>query len=159
MEEQNIADKRLEEVNVIINDYVKKLGVNIQASSDDISHYFSMSADQIRSITAEECDIAVILLNQKATQIQVEINHHNRIKNWAEENINAFISNKLSHDQFIKYEAKRIVAIQQNDYTNKLHLISRTAKSYLDALEYLPMSIKNHADFFLSLSKSKRQKV
>ena len=158
MEEQNIADKRLEEVNTIINDYVKKLGVNIQASSDDISHYFSMTSDQIRAITAEECDIAVILLNQKSTQLQVELNHHNRIKNWAEENINAFISNKLSHYQFVKYEAKRIAAIQQNEYTNKLHMISRTAQSYLDALEYLPMSIKNHADFFLTLSKTKRLK-
>lgn len=155
---EDVANKRLEEVNIIINDYVKKLGIDIQPSSYDISHYFSMNADQIRSITAEECDIAVILLNQKATQIQVEINHHNRIKNWAEENINAFISSKLSHDQFIKYEAKRIIAIQQNDYTNKLHMISRTAQSYLDALEYLPMSIKNHADFFLTLSKTKRQK-
>lgn len=158
MEEQNIADKRLEEANIILDKYINGFGINIQANNDDISFYFNLSADQLRQMSAEECDIAAMLLSQKSTQIQAEINKHNRTKNWANENINAFIANKIANDtnQFVKYEAKRIALIQQNEYTNKLYQILRTASMHLDALEYLPISIKNHADLFISLAKSKR---
>lgn len=157
---EDIADKKLVEVNTIIDTYVKKLGIDIKPNSDDISLYFNLSAEQIRKMSAEECEIAAALLHQKATQIQVEINYHTRIKNWANENINAFIAEKISRDsnQFIKYEAKRIAAIQQNEYTQKLYTILRTSNVYLDALEYFPISFKSHADLFLSLSKSKRMK-
>jgi uncharacterized Rossmann fold enzyme len=48
MEEQNIADKKLEEANRLIEEYVKKLGINIVATNDDISNYFNMSAEQLR---------------------------------------------------------------------------------------------------------------
>lgn len=160
MEEKNIADTRLEEVNNILDKYVKSVGIDIQASSDNISIYFNLSSDQIKSMTAEECDEAAVLLSQKSAQIQVEINRHTRIKNWANENINAFIANQIinSTDKFTKYEMKRISVIQQNEYTNKLYGILRTSQAYLDALEYLPINLKYHSDLFSSLARSKRIK-
>jgi hypothetical protein len=155
----DIADNKLQEVNKIIQDYITKVGINIVSSDDNISHYFNMTSTQLRKMTSEECEIAAMLLNQKSTQIQMEINYHNRIRNWANENINSHVVDKLKRfgDQYTKYEAKRMMAIQETDYTKKLHQIVRTSQAYLDALEYIPMSIKNHADLFINLAKSKRR--
>ena len=155
----DIANNKLQEVNKIIQDYITKVGINITPSNDNISHYFNMSAEQLRKMTSEECEIAAMLLNQKSTQIQFEINHHNRIQNWANELINSNVADKLKRfgDQYTKYDAKRIMAIQETEYTQKLYQLVRTSQSYLDALEYIPMSIKNHSDLFVNLAKSKRR--
>lgn len=157
--DEDIVDQKLNKINEIIDSYLISYGINIQPNSEDVSQYFSLTKQQIEKMCAEECDETACLLLQKATQIQMEINKHHRVYNWANENIKAFISDKIEKfgGQYTPSEVKKTIAIQNHTYTNKLYTLARKTKNYLDSLEYLPMCLKNQADFFMNLAKSRRK--
>ena len=57
--------------------------------------------------------------------------------------------------QYSKYESKLYLLAKQDEYLNKLLAIRNYAKQRVDRLTYLSSSIKNLADTFLSVSKTK----
>jgi hypothetical protein len=158
METENLVGKKLEQIDEILTSYLKSYGIDIHANDNSITQYIEMSKESIAKLSQEECYEIALLFLQKSTQIQMEINKHTRTYNWANENIKAFIADKIGKygGQYTPAEMKKTMAIQDNDYTKKLYQVARTTKNYLDTLEYLPMCLKNHADFFNNLARSKK---
>jgi hypothetical protein len=158
---ENIQLDQLDKINEILQKYVEGIGINLIVDNSDISSYFNYSSDQIRSLDAEDCDMAAGILLQKSIKLQLELNKHIRTKNWANESIKAFLSaDKLSNaifDKYIPYDIRRELAAQNHDHTRKLFQLIRTTQLYIDTLQYIPTSLKNQADFFTNLAKSKRR--
>ena len=158
---ENIQLDQLDKINKILQQYVEGIGINLVVDGSDISSYFNYSSDQLKVLDADDCDIAAGMLLQKSTKLQIELNKHIRTKNWANESIKAFLSaDKLSNaifDKYIPYNIRRELAAQNHDHTRKLFQLIRTTQLYIDTLQYIPTSLKNQADFFTNLAKSKRR--
>lgn len=149
---------QLDKINEILDGYVTGIGINIKVSDEDISSYFNYTERELRAKDSEDCDTIAGLLLQKSTQIQVELNRHIRTKNWANEAIKAFIADKLSsYDKYMPYDVRKDLATQSNEYSYKLAQLIRTTQVYIDTLQFLPASLKNQADFFTNLARSKRR--
>ena len=147
----------IDKINNMLNDYINQIGVNLVIDDYDISPYFNYSTVELRALDAEDCSVAAGVLLQKSAKLQMEMNKHIRTQNWAIESIKSYIADKLSQfNKFMPYDVRKDLAIQNNEYTQKLSQLIRTTQTYIDTLQYLPTSIKNQADFFTNLARSKR---
>ena len=155
--ESNRVDERITEVEALLLEYQRSLGLVPSIHNADIGKYLNMSVEQIRKMSPEACAEASFAIAQQALYIQQEINKHNQRINWAKTNINMMVTQHIDQygSKYTPFESRKLLAIKDNEYTSKLFELAIRAQQIVDTLSYVPAKIKFVADM---LSEYKRTK-
>ena len=155
--ELNRVDQRLEDVEKLLWEYQKSLGLNQGIQGTDLGKYLNLKIEQLRKMSPEECAEASFALAQQALHVQQETNKHNQRINWAKTNINMMVTPHIDNygGKYTSFESRKLLAIKDNEYTLKLFNLMVKAQQAVDMLAYVPSKIKFVADM---LSEYKRTK-
>ena len=121
----------------------------------NMEQYFSMTRDDIESMSPEDCAQVSYVLGQFAFHIQRSINREIARVNWAEDSIKEVIADEINNYKGYGYIEKSLQAIKHNDKASSLNKIKKYAKQRSDRLSYLANNIKNLSDIMLSVQKAK----
>lgn len=151
------VDERLVEVEAILEEYEKSLGIEIAFESDKYN-FLNITPSQLRKMSPEECGEVAFVLSQKSMHVQYEINKHSQRINWAKTNIDTMIAGSIDSygGKFTPYENRKMMAIKDNDYTSRLHQIMVKAQQVIDRLSYIPSKIAYMSKTLLELQTTKR---
>lgn len=153
------AKDQLEEWDRILDEYETSVGMNKYQNDifpeDEINLYFSMNRDQIEKLCPEDCLQIALRLSQFALHIQRSNNRELARYNWAEETIKSVIADEINNYKGYGFVEKSLQAIKHNDKAESLNKIKKYAKQRVDRLSYLSGNIKNLADVFTLVYKSK----
>jgi len=151
------VEDRLEQVETILREYEKSLGLDLSLESDDYN-FLNTTPAQLRKMSPEECGEVAFVLSQKSLHIQREINKHTQRINWAKTNIDTMIAGNIDSygSKYTPYENRRILAIKDNDYTSRLYQIIVKAQQVIDRLSYIPNKISYMSKTLIELQTTKR---
>lgn len=158
-EQTRTAKDQLEEWDRILDEYEISVGMgkyqNDIFPEDEINVYFSMNRDHIEKLCPEDCLQIALRLSQFALHIQRTTNRELARYNWAEETIKSVIADEINNYKGYGFVEKSLQAIKHNDKAESLNKIKKYAKQRSDRLSYLSGNIKNLADVFTMVYKSK----
>ena len=152
------VDNRLAEVEKILDDFEKSLGIIPTTNTEETTHIFSMKSEQLRKLSAEQCGEYAFILSQQTLYIQHQINRNNQRISWADSNIDAITCGQVNNygGQYTPFAEKKMMAIKDNGYAKKLLEIKNKAKLVIDRLEYIPARINYMCKTLLELQQTKR---
>ena len=155
--ELNSVSQQLDEVEQLLSDYQKSLGLLQGIQELDAGKYLNLKIEQLRKMSPEECAEASFALAQQALHVQQETNKHMQRVNWAKTNINLLVIPHIDNygGKYTPFESRKLLAIKDNEYTLKLFNLMIRAQQAVDTLAYVPSKIKFISDM---LSEYKRTK-
>jgi len=155
--ELNSVSQQLDEVEQLLSDYQKSLGLSQGIQELDAGKYLNLKIEQLRKMSPEECAEASFALAQQALHVQQETNKHMQRVNWAKTNINLLVIPHIDNygGKYTPFESRKLLAIKDNEYTLKLFNLMIRAQQAVDTLAYVPSKIKFISDM---LSEYKRTK-
>ncbi len=141
----------------ILDEYENSIGFNPYNNvfQHNMEQYFSMTRDDIESMSPEDCAQVSYVLDNFAFHIQRSINREIARVNWAEDSIKEVIADEINNYKGYGYIEKSLQAIKHNDKASSLNKIKKYAKQRSDRLSYLANNIKNLSDIMLSVQKAK----
>ncbi len=141
-------------------DFLKSYGFsneNRHSLIDECEGYLLLSKTEIVKLSSIECGEIAIRLSQYNIFLQQQSNILSAKMKWAEANTNKSIANEVrNYDKFAPYVERRIAAIKNNGYAEKMDEIKTRCELRLQLLDYLTMNVKNLADFISEYGKGKR---
>lgn len=146
---------RVQEIESQIDRYLEQLSLNIK-HSDDINNYLGVTETQLRGFSAEDCEIAAILLSEYSLTIQTKFNKLYAMVNWVDSNINYLISDKVGSYSGYSYEERKNAAIKDNQVTFKLSKFKSEVILEKDTLWDISRKVEGMAKFYMELGKGKR---
>jgi len=151
------VDERLQEVESMLEEYEKSLGIDLQFQSDDTAP-LNLQMSRLRKMSPEQCGEVAFSLSQKSLHLQHEINKHSQRINWAKTNIEMMIAGHIDSygGKYTPYENRRMLAIKDNEYTSKLYQIIVKSQQVIDRLSYIPNKIAYMSKTLLELQTTKR---
>lgn len=151
-----------EELQKLENDldsYLNSLGLKNLMYNPEIDECFGMSQDQLSHLTDCQCAEKAILLAEYSFFLQKEYNRQNGIKSWADKKLIELTAKEGSnYDKYTKWEAKRALIVNDNEYAKKLDEVYSSANQRCDEINHLAHSISILADKLSELNKTKRYK-
>lgn len=153
-----MIDERHEMVASLLNKYPEKMGLGILKPCSDTNRFLTMSFQEQRRLTAEECGEAATVLSQAATYIQLETNKMTADIKWCNKCIDWMIADHVAEmgSRYTPTEYRRVIAIRQNDVCTKLDAIITQAQLRVDVMAYMPTQIRGTAKSFSDLQQTKR---
>lgn len=157
MEKENYAAERLANVDSVLDDYEKKIGLpqfNQAFHDEGAKNYMQLSRTQIEKLSPEECAEASLLLASLAFHIQRSYNREIARVNWATQTLKTTIAGR---EQAYRgsWESQFNQAVKEDGYTSKIDDIKKYAQQRADRLNYLSSSIKNMSDLYLNIQRTK----
>lgn len=152
-----IDDKHVKII-ALLKQYPVKVGLGLLQPINEVNRYLTMTVNEQRKLTAEECGEAAVILNQSATYIQLEINRIKADINWCNNYINWLVANKVMEygSTYTPFEYRRLLASRDNDVAMQLHGIIADAELQEQSLAYLPNALRATASSFGDLQQTKR---
>ena len=146
--ELNSVSQQLDEVEQLLSDYQKSLGLSQGIQELDAGKYLNLKIEQLRKMSPEECAEASFALAQQALHVQQETNKHMQRVNWAKTNINLLVIPHIDNygGKYTPFESRKLLAIKDNEYTLKLFNLMIRAQQAVDTLAYVPSKIKFISD-------------
>lgn len=158
-EQVRTTKEQVEEWDRILDEYEISVGMgkyqNDIFPEDEINLYFAMNRDHIEKLSPEDCLQIALRLSQFALHIQRTTNRELARYNWADESIKSVIADEINNYKGYGFVEKSLQAIKHNDKADSLNKIKKYAKQRADRLSYLSGNIKNLADIFTMVYKSK----
>lgn len=149
-------DIRLKEIEERFNEYLSKVGAKIKQPTH-IDKFLSITYEEMKSLTAEECDEASLLLTQQSFYLQQELNYHKSRYDWCESTLSYFIANYSTDDKFVKREDKAAKLASKNSAVKVLLRFLYESKIYVTSLEKLSELTDKIAHRYESMKYSKRK--
>ena len=151
-------DERYQQLQLLLKNYPSKIGLGVLQPINDTERYLTMSEQERRRMTAEECGNAAITLNQAATYIQLETNKMQAEIRWCDRYIDWLIASKITEagSKYTPFEYRRILAIRNNDVATKLQQIMANIQLRIDSLSYIPTQLRATAASYSDLQQTKR---
>lgn len=137
---------------------LNRLGLSKLFYDVNVEKSLSLTQDELKGMSAEECGIHAYTLKQYALYLQVEANKLSNIIQWAKRNIAAVLAKEYNNigDKFTKYEIKRALFIQTNEYANKLYKQYISAKIQFNTIKELSKNISFISGTLSDLQNTKR---
>lgn len=136
-------DEKREKMKRLGEEYAIKLGIGKIVAHQELEQILNLTAKELRNMDAEDCGEAAYLLSKSITAIQLEINRVQADINWCNEYIDWIITKEISNiPGYLPFVSKRLLAIQQNDVTQKLYTIVTNAKYRLDSVGFITDKLK-----------------
>jgi hypothetical protein len=148
-------DDRLEKIENIIKEYVDNLGIPFNNPNTNIGKlYLSMTKDEMKGLTKDECMIRSLVLAQLAMSVQLQINRENARYNWADSQLSVMAStDNYVGTRWTSFDEKKLRLIKEDEAAKKLNNIKTYAKVRSDHLNFIANSIKNISDILKEMSK------
>lgn len=152
------VDERLQEIENVLEDYEKGLGLHPTGTTEEASFIIGLNSEQLRKLSAEQCGEYSFILSQQSFYIQHQINKNNQRINWADSNIDAIIAGKVDNygGKYTPFVDRKMMAICDNEYTKRLNEIKNKSQQVVSRLEYIPARINYMCKTLLELQQTKR---
>ena len=152
------VDKKLQESIDKIDNNDRSLGLGHLVHNPEAEHLLALSQNELDKMTAEECANAKYILSQHALVIQKTINRATALKGWSERCIRTIIAKEYGqYDSFMKFEIRRQIVVNGNEYAKQLDEISVENELKIDSLSYVAQAVNNMAGAFQLLYNSKKR--
>lgn len=154
---QSKIDDRLEKIEGIIQEYIDRLGIpNQNPNSQLAKSYLSMSRDEMKGLTKDECLTRSYILTQLSMHVQLQLNREQARYGWADSQLAAM----TCYDNFVgtrwtSLEERKLRLIKEDEAAKKLNNIKTYAKVRADHLNFIASSIKSISDILKELSKTR----
>lgn len=152
------VEDRLRELTEKIEKQYELFNISKISIDQSCRAYLTMSEDSIQRLSPEELAMAEIKLSSYAFSIQKHINTANAIKNWADRSIVSIIAKTYKNfDPMTKYEVRRELVVQDNEYASRLNVICGEQQVTLDEFAYLAQAVQHVSDAFGKLARIRRK--
>ena len=150
-------EERLNEIEKIRIQLLKYVGIGEPVNSD-VKYYMSLSEDQLKKMSPEDCVAASHTLSRTATFMQLTINKYMRIIKWATHNLDIMIAKVLENygTKYDKIEYRRSMAINSSQVMMKFQKLIVDAELIVESVHFIPQYINKQADKLVELAKIKR---
>lgn len=155
--EQKSVEEFVKDAEEILENYAESKGVKTKNIKEDVAdRYIEMEQENLRSLSAQECDEAAFLIAQKSITIQKEINKQTSINNWAKAILDLKVAKHAQQYQgsFLQKEKQ---AISDNDGFLKMEKVRRESQMRIDRLSGIPFHLDKLIKILMDLSQSKRK--
>ncbi len=152
------VDEKIVELDKLLNDYSKSLGLVAISKDKNIEEILSASHDELKTMDSETLGIWSFRLARYTAFIQKEINRHTAKQKWADHNIKVIVGKNHANygDKFVKYEHKREMVIGDNAYAQVLNKLLLQSTLHVEELNFLSTRIHTMSNILQDISKSKR---
>ena len=157
-ETESKVDEKIVELETLLNDYSKALGLVAIQKDKDIEIILGMSHEELKVMDSEDAGIWSFRLARYASFLQKECNRHAAKNKWAEHNIKIIIAKNQANygDKYTKYEVKRDMIIAENSYAQVLNRLLLQSMLRIEELNFISTRIHTMSNILLDISKSKR---
>lgn len=153
------ATEKMEVVNKALDDYEKEAGLPEPikpGEEEELQVYFSMSRDEIESLSSKNCAAIAFRLAQYSLYIQRLYNRETSRLSWAKATLSEAISVDLKqYDKFTKHEIKVAQIAKENEFVGKIQSIINYAQQRVDRLYFLSSNIKYLSEVMISNQRVK----
>ena len=116
-----------------------------------------MSNEDFNKMSSEDCAEACVLLNSFSFHLSRLLNKEKSKLRWCNERILKVVSGKLTEYRYFSPDERMALSIKDDDYAQKIKLLSVKIQARIDRIEYLPIRIEKVSDAFSNLSYNKRK--
>ncbi len=158
-QESSPLDKRVAEVDKMLEDYEKSLGLPLTTNltiENEATRLLSVGQTEIRRMTGLECAESATILFNFAFSLQRATNREQGRINWAERSIMKMIAPRIKMQSAATFEERKLLAIKENDLAEKLSQITNQAQLRADRIAFLSTKVENLARSFGNLQQTKR---
>jgi len=157
-EPESKVDEKIKELDVLLEDYSKSLGLAAIQKDKDIETILEMSHEGLKAMDSEECGIWSFRVARYAGFLQKEINRHSAKNKWAEHNLKIIIAKNQANygDKYTKYEVRRDMIIAENSYAQVLNKLLLQTMLRIEELNFISTRVNTMSNILLDISKSKR---
>lgn len=157
-EQELKTDEKIKELETLLDDYSKSLGLVAIQKDKDIETILEASHDEIKSMSAEELGVWSFRLARYAAFLQRELNRHTAKNKWAEHNIKIIVAKNHANygDKFTKYEYKRDMVIADNGYALALNKLLLHSSLRIEELNFISTRINTMSNILQDITKGKR---
>lgn len=156
-EESSTMEKRLEDLDKILDEYEVRLGISqqtLEANEQSVTNeVVNMAYSQLQKLSPRDCGEKAFVLQRYALHIQRAINREQTRVRWTEENIRALITPRLTQQRGTSFEERRLLAIREDDAAKKLDSIRVKAQLRIERLSFLTNRIDSMAKALLNIQQ------
>lgn len=152
------TDDRLKETEQILDEYDKKFLVNKFGVNDEVENILGFKQELLAVLSRDDCFHYSLLLAQFALALQKEVNRQHAKLAWAKHNLDVVIGKEQSNygDKYTKYELKKVMVINDNEYAKALNKIILDATMKIEEFNFLSARVNNMSEILKEYGKSKR---
>jgi hypothetical protein len=120
--------------------------------------YLSISQDELRMLSADECGEAAVLLVALSFHVSKQINKLKAQIRYCGEAIMKNVAPRLANYRYNSPDERMCLAIAEDDFSTKMKRHEVTLSCQMDRIEYLPLRLEKSADMFSSLAATRRRR-
>src|SRR6187402_2410589 len=121
--ELETANEAMDRVNAALDEYERGCGLPKLGMHSEAEQYLNMNHDDINRLNAEQCGEAAIVLAQYGFHLQRCSNKEVARLSWATDAIKRAITDSMGNVIGASFEERKMKAVKQNEYANKLDQI------------------------------------
>ena len=157
--EQKTAKERMENIDRILDEYEKSVGLptaNSPGPESELNEYLTMDRGQIEKLTPEDCSEISFRFTQFAFYLQRIQNREKSRMIWAKQQLTEIVSKDVgNYDKFMKFDMKVAAIIKDNSYAFSLQKIVTYCDQRSQRIELLALALKNMSDSISNVRSAK----
>jgi hypothetical protein len=153
-----LASQKLESRQSDMQKFESNIGLYKFPAQIQECEQLTLTGEDIKMFTAEQCDEAAMDLANYSMYIQRVFNKEKSIVRWLEAKINLTIASELnSYEGYYSHEQRRYVAIVNNSYAKELEEFRINSQMKVDMLDGLNYQINQQCKVLLEAKYTKKQ--
>jgi len=154
LENPNPAADQLEKHLEKLDAYLTESNSNYASFHAEYIEVANMSLSELKVLTQEELFNYAYLLQGYATYLQDEVNRHQIIKEWCNDQIERLVQkHREMFGQYQKHEQRRYQLIAENSFVFKVNSMLQVAESRLASLNGKTWELKQKSTILLEKGK------
>jgi hypothetical protein len=158
MSGKNSLSDLAKQVDEVLREYEKGLGIKNVSPDIPAEKYLTMSQDEVSRMSAEQCGEASIVLAQYSFYLQRSFNVEIRRVNWAQAMIDRYIAPIMKNYTASSASERKMMAIKDNEFALSCERLRTEAQARVDQINYLSAKVDALSYRFADLQQTKRMK-
>ena len=153
-ESKNPAAEQLESYLEQLDSWVTESNSNYASFHGEYIEAANMSMGELKNLTQEDIFDYAYLLQGYATYLQDEVNRHQVIADWCNNQIETLVQKHRSEfGQYQKHEQRRYQLVSENTFVHKVNSMLQVAQSRLTSLNGKIWELKQKSNILLEKGK------
>ena len=150
----NPASEQLEKYLEQLDSWVTESNSNYSSFHGEYIEAANMPMDELKNLTKEDIFDYAYLLQGYATYLQDEVNRHQIIADWCNNQIEMLVQrHREEFGQYQKHEQRRYQLISENIFVHKVNNMLQVAESRLTSLNGKVWELKQKSNILLEKGK------
>lgn len=156
--EESITLSRLQKFEEELDDFITGVGLGNLTYESEADKAMSLTIDQLKGLSADDCGNLSYKLQQYATFIQQRYNRAKNMERWAKHNMNIVVAKEGNAygSKYTKYEEKYWMVAAGNTYAKSLNNIILQAGAKMSELDSMSSKIHSMAQALREIQQNKR---